>query len=110
MSFKQYGEALGYFEKALEKGMANSDYHYLMSICQFNTGKREEAIATLLEGEKLGVSTPAYFSLEFRLFMKFNRVEYAKLAIQRGLELFPTDQELNTYLFQLQPEGPTTPH
>lgn len=102
MSFKQYAEALGYFEKALEKGMANSDYHYLMSICQFNTGKREEAIATLLQGEKLGVSSPAYFSLESRLYMKFNSVEEAKQAIERGLKLFPTDQELNGRLLQLQ--------
>lgn len=101
MSFKQYDQALPYFEMALEKGAANSDYHYLLSICQFNTGKKEEAILTLLEGEKLGVSSPAYFSLEARFFMKFDRREAAIAAIRRGLELFPTDAELNGRLMQL---------
>ncbi|MFT4982459.1 MAG: hypothetical protein ACI9UR_002332 [Bacteroidia bacterium] len=102
MSFKQYAEALGYFEKALEKGMANSDYHYLMSICQFNTGKREEAIATLLQGEKLGVSSPAYFSLEARLYMKMNQVDFAIFSIERGLRQFPSDTQLKEGLIKLR--------
>ncbi|MDC0304048.1 tetratricopeptide repeat protein [Flavobacteriales bacterium] len=102
MSFQQYSEALVYFEKALEKGMANSDYHYLMSICQFNTGKREEAIATLLEGEKLGVSSPAYFSLEARLYMKMNQVDFAIFSIERGLRQFPSDTQLKEGLIKLR--------
>jgi hypothetical protein len=94
ISQKQFEKAIPNFEKALKNGDKNSDYHYLLAICQFNTGARETAITTLLNGEKLGVSAPSYFSLEVHLYSKLNQNANALMALDRGLLVFPTSGEL----------------
>ena len=94
MSFKDYGKAAEEFQLALEKGSKNSDYHYLLAICLFNTERQDEAIQTLIDGENLGVSAPAYHALIARLCVKTGDMKRASLAIDRGLQLFPTDPNL----------------
>lgn len=104
MSFKDWNAAIPYFEKALHNGAMNSDYHYLLAICQFNTLQHEKAIETLLDGEKLGVSSSAYHSLIARLFK--NRLMYgeAKDALERGLKLYPNDPGLSKDLILIDSE------
>ena len=102
ISQKQFEKAIPQFEKALENGDRNSDYHYLLSICQFNVGQRDKAIDILLEGEKLGVSSGSYFSLEARLYMKMNQVDFAIFSIERGLRQFPSDTQLKEGLIKLR--------
>jgi tetratricopeptide (TPR) repeat protein len=102
MSFKEYARAIPYFKRAMKNGAKNSDFNYLMAICLFNSGWFEEAIGTILEGEKLGVSSPAYYSLIARLYLKLDQKENAKAALERGLIAYPYDQGLKNELNQIQ--------
>lgn len=105
MSFKQYAKAIPYFKRAMKVGTKNSDFHYLMSICLFNSGWFDEAVETMLEGEQLGVSSSAYHSLLARLYVKLGQTDNAIKALQRGLTLYPQDQGLKNSITQLHQEG-----
>jgi len=102
MSFKEYAKAIPYFKRAIRNGSKNSDYNYLLAICLFNSGWYEEAIETMLDGEKLGVSSSAYHSLLARLHVKLGTGQKAIEALERGLQLYPQDQGLKNNLDQLQ--------
>jgi len=94
MSSKEFSEAIPYLEKAIEYGSKNSDYHYLLAICQFNEGQHQQAIATLDVGEKLDVSDGPYLALMVRLHLRMNEVDKARRVLRRGLTQFPGDASL----------------
>jgi tetratricopeptide (TPR) repeat protein len=98
LSFSEYGKAIPYFEKALVNGDQNSDYHYYLAICLFNTKKQEEAISVLLKGEKVGVASSAYHLLIARLHSALGEKDNAIDALNRGLALYPIDRELKRNL------------
>lgn len=101
MSFQEYSKAVPYFKRAIQNGSKNSDYHYLLAICLFNSGWYEEAINTMLEGERFGVSSPGYHSLLARLYAKLGEIQDARHALERGLNLYPQDLGLLQSLEQL---------
>lgn len=102
MSFQKYAEAIPYFKRAIKNGDKNSDYNYLIAICLFNSGWTEEAIETMLDGERLGVSSPAYHSLLARLYAKMQMNQEAIETLKRGLKLYPNDQGLFNNLKDLE--------
>ncbi len=101
MSFKEYAKAIPYFKRAIRNGSKNSDYNYLLAICLFNSGWYDDALETMLDGEKLGVSSSAYHSLLARLYVKLGMQQEAMDALNRGLMLYPQDQGLRTNLDKL---------
>lgn len=110
MSFNDFARAVPYLEKAKELGEANSDFYYLLGICLFNTDREEEAIDIVVAGEKLGVSTSAYYSLMARMYRKLAMNQQAVAALQRGVRQFPEDVGLNKDLqFLLQETGSSFP-
>jgi tetratricopeptide (TPR) repeat protein len=101
MSFKQYAQAVPYFEKAREIGQSNSDFYYLLAVCKFNSGRREEAIQDMLVGEQYGVSSPAYHYLLARLYNGIGAKDAAVEALDRGLSKFPNDAGLQEFRLSL---------
>ena len=102
MSFQKFAEAIPYFKRAIRNGDKNSDYNYLIAICLFNSGWTEEALETMLEGERLGVSSSAYHSLLARLYVKMGMNQEAIDALRRGLKLYPGDAGLTQQIHDLQ--------
>ena len=98
MTFKEYGFAVAYLQKAREIGQTNSDFYYLLAICKFNYGLHQEAITELITGETYGTSSSAYYDLMGRLYMKMGDKEKAIESLKRGIVKYPNDLGLKQSL------------
>jgi len=102
MGYKGFEEAIPFYEKAIELGEKNSDFYYLLALCNFNTDRNEEAVDILVKGEKYIPETGDYYSLLARAYSRLGAEQKAEEALLRGVKRYPNDAELQDSLQSLR--------
>lgn len=87
---ENYGEAAGYFEKALDADPAMCIAIYNLGLCQYNLGQHEEAVETLIGASELCLDDVAVMVSVSRILIELGEID-------RGISLGRTALDVNPH-------------
>ena len=95
---KRFGEAIPLFRKAIEEDPKNSEARVGLGATLSLSGKNDESVAVLEEGEKLGLASPALFNALAMAYYQQRRKQDAIVSLKRSLQLDPAQTSARTLL------------